>query len=72
MTTFFPENITKSGEPVVARAIATDMNGISSTDLYLQPGGKRKSIKLNMSAYKDYEPIHHASASGNIMEIRRL
>ena len=53
LTTFFPENITKSGEPVVARAIATDMNGISSTDLYLQPGGKRKSIKLNMSAVND-------------------
>ena len=53
LKTFFPDTIKSNNDPVVARAIATDMNGISSTSLYVQLGGSSTSIKLNMPAVND-------------------
>ena len=53
LTTFFPENISTSNNSTVASAISTDMNGISSTNLYVQLGGKANPIKLSMLAVND-------------------
>lgn len=52
LTTFFPDTIVDS-KTNIARAIATDLNGIQSTNLFIQMGGSKRSIKIPMSAIND-------------------
>ena len=40
------DTIFDDGMPVIARAIATDINGVASTDLYIQLGGSADAIKI--------------------------
>ncbi|SVA62783.1 uncharacterized protein METZ01_LOCUS115637, partial [marine metagenome] len=47
------DTIFNDGMPVIARAIATDINGIASTDLYIQLGGSSDAIKIPMEALND-------------------
>jgi len=39
LTTFISDTIKKDGMPVIIRAIATDLNGINGSNLFIQPGG---------------------------------
>lgn len=39
LTTFISDTIKKDGMPVIIRAIATDLNGIHGSNLFIQPGG---------------------------------
>ena len=39
LTTFVSDTIKKDGMPVIIRAIATDLNGINGSNLFIQPGG---------------------------------
>ena len=39
LTTFISDTIKNDGEPVIIRAIATDLNGINGSNLFIQPGG---------------------------------
>ena len=47
------DTIFNDGMPVIARAIATDINGVASTDLYIQLGGSADAIKIPMEALND-------------------
>ena len=39
LTTFISDTIKQDGMPVIIRAIATDLNGIHGSNLFIQPGG---------------------------------
>jgi hypothetical protein len=52
LVTFFPDTILKS-KTNIARAIATDLNGIQSTNLFIQIGGSKKAVKIPMSVVND-------------------
>ena len=39
LTTFISDTIKDDGNPVIIRAIATDLNGINGANLFIQPGG---------------------------------
>ena len=47
------DTIFNDGMPVIARAIATDINGVASTDLHIQLGGSADAIKIPMEALND-------------------
>jgi len=49
----FKTELLKDKTPVIARAIAKDVNGILTTDLYLQLGGEEDPVVLQMTAIND-------------------
>ena len=69
LTTFFPDTIVDS-KTNIARAIATDLNGIQSTNLFIQMGGSKRSIKIPMSAVND--SLYEVSIPESLLTIRNF
>ena len=69
LITFFPDTITQS-DPNVARAIATDLNGIQSTNLYIQIGGSKRTLKLPMAVVND--SIFEVHIPESLMTVRNF
>ena len=64
------DTIFDDGMPVIARAIATDINGVASTDLYIQLGGSADAIKIPMEALND--TIFEVSVPDSLVTIFNL
>jgi len=64
------DTIFNDGMPVIARAIATDINGVASTDLYIQLGGSADAIKIPMEALND--TIFEVSVPDSLVTIFNL
>lgn len=69
LITFFPDTI-QSSNSAIARAISTDLNGIQSTNLYVQIGGSKKLIKLPMSAVND--SLYEVSIPESLLTVRNF
>ena len=64
------DTIFNDGMPVIARAIVTDINGVASTDLYIQLGGSADAIKIPMEALND--TIFEVSVPDSLVTIFNL
>ena len=64
------DTIFNDGMPVIARAIATDINGVASADLYIQLGGSLNAIKIPMEALND--TIFEVSVPDSLVTIFNL
>jgi len=64
------DTIFNDGMPVIARAIATDINGVASVDLHIQLGGSADAIKIPMEALND--TIFEVSVPDSLVTIFNL
>lgn len=53
LSTFISDTLKNDGMPVFVRAIATDINGIDGTSLFIQQGGSAQSIEFEMYPLND-------------------
>ena len=69
LTTFISDTIKKDGMPVIIRAIATDMNGINGSNLFIQPGGGQPFV-FPMVALDD--STFEASVPESLLTVRNF
>ena len=69
LTTFVSDTIKKDGMPVIIRAIATDLNGINGSNLFIQPGGG-EPFKFPMVALDD--STFEASVPESLLTVRNF
>ena len=63
-------NIITRANPVVYTAIATDINGISASSLYIQPGGKKTPYVYPMIAVND--TVFAAEVPDSLLSVRNF
>ena len=69
LTTFISDTIKKDGMPVIIRAIATDLNGINESNLFIQPGGGQPFV-FPMVALDD--STFEASVPESLLTVRNF
>ena len=69
LTTFISVTIKKDGMPVIIRAIATDLNGINGSNLFIQPGGGQPFV-FPMVALDD--STFEASVPESLLTVRNF
>ena len=69
LATFISDTIKKDGMPVIIRAIATDLNGINGSNLFIQPGGGEPFI-FPMVALDD--STFEASVHDSLLTVRNF
>ena len=69
LTTFISDTIKKDGMPVIIRAIATDLNGINGSNLFIQPGGEEPFV-FPMVALDD--STFEASVPESLLTVRNF
>jgi hypothetical protein len=69
LTTFISDTIKKDGMPVIIRAIATDLNGINGSNLFIQPGGGQPFV-FPMVALDD--STFEASVPESLLTVRNF
>ena len=69
LTTFISDTIKKDGMPVIIRAIATDLNGINGSNLFIQPGGGEPFV-FPMVALDD--STFEASVTESLLTVRNF
>lgn len=67
---FLKDTILNDAMPVIARAIATDMNGIYSAELFIQLGGSLDPVVIPMSALND--TTFEISIPDSLITVRNL
>lgn len=66
----YEENIITRDNPVVYTALATDINGISASSLYIQPGGKKTPYVYPMIAVND--TVFAAEVPDSLLSVRNF
>jgi len=69
LSTFISDTIKKDGMPVIIRAIATDLNGINESNLFIQPGGGQPFV-FPMVALDD--STFEASVPESLLTVRNF
>ena len=66
----YEENIITRDNPVVYTAVATDINGISASSLYIQPGGNKTPYVYPMIAVND--TVFAAEVPDSLLSVRNF